>query len=334
MKLSIIIPVYNGENTIDKCLKHVFDSDYKDFEVVVVDDGSTDSTIEKIKRHKCRIIRLKKNRGVANARNIGARNAEADFLVFIDSDILVHKETISKMAETYKSNPKMKIIGAVNSGKYMSKNFGEKFLALKISYDYKWEGKNKCRKFSSFQSECCFIERGVFDEVGGFDIIYRKAGVEEYEFGNRLIKKGYMNYVCRDILYDHPYNSLSERAYKLFRRSSIYVPLFLKKRKFESDGATGTAFEAFMALFSFFGIVTLPLGLAEYKLYFIPSSFFAVVLISNFKFLHYLLKREGAFFSFLSFFASVYLYISMSFGIALGFIKALALNKRLISKPI
>lgn len=318
MKLSVIVPVYNGEATIDTCMNRIFNSDYKNFEVIVVDDASTDSTIEKLKKFNCRVIRLNKNGGVANARNVGARHAKSNVLVFVDSDLYVHKDTFSKMVKKYKSNPKMGIIGAVNSGKYNSKKFGTKFLSLKLSYDYKWKNGEKYKKFSSFQSECCLIEKKIFDEIGGFNTKYKKAGVEEYEIGYRLTENGYTNYICRDILYDHYYDSLPKRADSLLRRVSIYLPLFLKKRKFETEGGTGTFFEFAMILFSFFGLMAISLSLLSYKLFIISLSIFAIIFMLNTKFLFYLMVKEGIFFSFRSFFALLYLYISMGLGIIIG----------------
>ncbi|MBI2559339.1 glycosyltransferase family 2 protein [Candidatus Woesearchaeota archaeon] len=318
MKLSVIVPVYNGEATIEKCLNHIFNSDYKNFEVVVIDDASTDSTVEKIKKFNCRIIRLDRNRGVANARNAGAKHAKSNILVFVDSDLYVHKDTFSKMVEIYKSNPDMRVIGAVNSGKYNTKKFGTKFLSLKLSYDYKWKKGEKYRKFSSFQSECCLIEKKIFEGVGGFNSKYKKAGVEEYEMGHRLIEKGHANYICRDVLYDHYYDSLPKRAYSLLRRTIIYTPLFFKKRKFETDGGTGTFFEFIMIFFSFTGVIAIPMILLSSKLSVIPFSTFAIIFLLNIKFLFYLMVKEGVFFSFRSFFALLYLYISMGLGIILG----------------
>ncbi len=318
MKLSIIVPVHNSKKTIDQCLKHIFDSYYKNFEVIVVDDCSTDSTIEKVKKYNCKIIRLKKNKGVANARNIGAENSKSKFLVFVDSDILVYEDTFSKMVEEYKSNPEIKSIGAIDSGEYISGKFGEKFITLKRSYAYKWKAKEKCRLFSCIQSECGFIEKSVFDDVNGFDLKYKDVGVEEYEFAHRLLRKGYKNCIYRDILYRHYKGSLNRRARELFKRTSTYVPLFLRKRSFESEGCTGSVFDSLMTLFSFLSIMSVPLGLISAKLLIIPVFFLMIILVSHIRFLYSMSAKEGILFSFLSYFASIYLYIATGFGIVYG----------------
>lgn len=323
MKLSIIVPVYNSEKAINQCLKHIFNSDYKNFEVIVVDDGSTDSTIEKVKKYKCIIIRLKKNKGVANARNVGAKNSTSEFLVFVDSDVLVHKDTFSKMVEKYKSNPKVKSIGAIDSGEYILRNFGEKFITLKRSYAYKWKDKEKFRLFSCIQSECGFIEKRVFNEVKGFDSKYKGVGVEEYELAHRLLKKGYKNYIYRDILYYHYKGSLNRRARELFKRTSTYIPFFLKKRSFESEGCTGSIFDSLMTLFSFLSLISIPLVLLSLKLLIVPIFFLIIILISHIKFLYSLSAKEGFLFSFLSYFASIYLYTTTGFGIIYGLYKVL-----------
>lgn len=88
--ISIIIPAYNCETTIERCLDSILGQDFKDFEILLVDDGSTDNTptiCDSFAKNDARVkVFHKKNGGVSSARNIGLKNAEGDFITFVDSD--------------------------------------------------------------------------------------------------------------------------------------------------------------------------------------------------------------------------------------------------------
>ena len=93
--VSVIIPVFNGEKTICKCLEGVLNSDYKPFEVIVVDDGSIDTTLEIVKDFIQVKLITQENSGSATAKNLGAKSAAGHYLYFLDSDVVVFKNTIS-----------------------------------------------------------------------------------------------------------------------------------------------------------------------------------------------------------------------------------------------
>ena len=101
MKYSIIVPAYNTEKYIDKCLKSIFSNTYKNFEVIIVNDGSTDKTediINKYIKKYDNIIHIKqKNMGLSMARNNGVKKATGDYLLFIDSDDYVEKNLLENI---------------------------------------------------------------------------------------------------------------------------------------------------------------------------------------------------------------------------------------------
>jgi glycosyltransferase involved in cell wall biosynthesis len=90
MKYSFIIPVYNGEKYIDNCLSSILNQTYKNFEVIIINDGSTDKSLDILKKYskENRNIRIYdiKNKGVSNARNYGVSNAIGDYFIFVDVD--------------------------------------------------------------------------------------------------------------------------------------------------------------------------------------------------------------------------------------------------------
>ena len=89
MKLSIIVPVYNVEKYIVKCVRSLLCQNYDDYEIIIIDDGSPDHSIEvlnkAIKDERVRII-AKKNGGLSSARNTGLQNAHGEYIWFFDSD--------------------------------------------------------------------------------------------------------------------------------------------------------------------------------------------------------------------------------------------------------
>lgn len=99
--VSIVIPAYNSEKTIERCLESVINQTYRDIEVIVVDDGSTDRTYEIVYKYGVLDKRIKiiqqKNQGVSAARNIGIENAYGEYLSFVDSDDIVYPQYIEKM---------------------------------------------------------------------------------------------------------------------------------------------------------------------------------------------------------------------------------------------
>lgn len=100
-KVSIVIPAYNGDEYIEKCIISAIDQTYGNIEVIIVNDGSTDNTADvcgKYVSDRVRLITIP-NGGPGNARNIGAAAADGDWIMFIDSDDYVDPEICSKLVE-------------------------------------------------------------------------------------------------------------------------------------------------------------------------------------------------------------------------------------------
>lgn len=105
-QVSIIIPVYNGEQTLAKCLKSIFDQTFRDFKIIVVDDGSTDQT-PIILSHFTDTVTIieQENRGAAAARNAGAAKATGEFLLFCDADIILEPNALATIIDALKQHP-------------------------------------------------------------------------------------------------------------------------------------------------------------------------------------------------------------------------------------
>ncbi len=102
--ISIIVPIYNTENYIKKCIESLINQTYKNIEIILVDDGSTDSSYSICKEYREKDNRIKlytkENGGVSSARNLGIKNATGKYLCFCDSDDYYLDEAISIMSNT------------------------------------------------------------------------------------------------------------------------------------------------------------------------------------------------------------------------------------------
>lgn len=101
--VSIIVPVYNGERTLERCLVSLCNQTYKNIEVLVIDDGSRDHTsviLEKYEKKDARIrVVHKKNTGVSDSRNVGIQEAKGKYLQFVDGDDWLTKEAIAHLVD-------------------------------------------------------------------------------------------------------------------------------------------------------------------------------------------------------------------------------------------
>ncbi|HAB66354.1 MAG TPA: glycosyltransferase family 2 protein, partial [Firmicutes bacterium] len=95
-KISIIIPVYNGEKFIEDCINSILKQTYSNYEIVLVNDGSVDKTreiIESFDNEKIRLFNIENN-GVSNARNFGIEHATGDYILFVDADDKIDNKTL------------------------------------------------------------------------------------------------------------------------------------------------------------------------------------------------------------------------------------------------
>ena len=97
--VSVVVCTFNGERTLERCLQELERVDYPDFEVIVVDDGSTDASAEIAARHACRLIRTE-NRGLASARNTGMRAACGEIVAYLDDDAYPDPHWLRYLVET------------------------------------------------------------------------------------------------------------------------------------------------------------------------------------------------------------------------------------------
>ena len=96
-KISIIVPVYNVENYLERCVESILKQTYTNFELLLINDGSTDRSLDILKKYKEKYPEItkiidKKNGGLSSARNAGIRDAKGEYLSFIDSDDIIYSK--------------------------------------------------------------------------------------------------------------------------------------------------------------------------------------------------------------------------------------------------
>ena len=107
-KISVIVPVYNVEKYLDKCLTSLIKQTYKNFEIIVINDGSIDNSLAICNKYANKYDNVKvydyKNAGVAHARNVGIKKATGDYLLFVDSDDYIDEKLLENINEFLKKN--------------------------------------------------------------------------------------------------------------------------------------------------------------------------------------------------------------------------------------
>jgi glycosyltransferase involved in cell wall biosynthesis len=175
MKISVIIPAYNEEKDIINCLNSLKKQSCKNFEIIVVDDGSTDKTLDVIKKFKNVKIIKQNHKGPGSARNLGAKKAKGEILVFIDADMSFNKNYINNLVRPIIRDKK--IIGtthdyeiATNTDNIWSALWGK----IRVS-------KEKAKEIKIFRA----IRKDKFLELGGFDSKYGYADDQTfwYKYG-------------------------------------------------------------------------------------------------------------------------------------------------------
>jgi len=120
--VSIIVPVYNVEKCINKCVESIINQTYKNTEIILVNDGSKDNSLQICnnlsKKHNNIIVIDKKNGGPSSARNEGIIKSKGEFIMFVDSDDFIEPNMIEIMVETYKKNKTDIISCGYNRQKY------------------------------------------------------------------------------------------------------------------------------------------------------------------------------------------------------------------------
>lgn len=233
--ISVIIAVYNGTETLGACLEALQRSDFQDFEVVVVNDGSTDQPHPIARRYPCTVID-QDNRGPGPARNLGARVARGAILFFLDADVLVEPDSLSRIAGTFAARSDAGALFGSYGKTTPPRNFVSVYKNLLHHHTHQTaedEAATFCGGFGA-------IRREAFEAVGGFHPSHRF--LEDVEMGYRLHQAGTRILLRKDLQFTHlkRYTLWSLIRSDFLGRAVPWTRLMLSKRLFRNDLNTRT----------------------------------------------------------------------------------------------
>lgn len=179
MKISIIIPAYNAEKYIERCVNSIINQTYKNIEIIIVNDGSIDATkykIEKIKDDRIIVIN-KENEGVSCARNIGIKRATGRYIMFADSDDYIEKDAVEKVVNII-NNTNVDVV------KFNYNNLNKDGKVEKGQEDYKQYENKELKKNEILE----FMEEVLRGKINAFvwTLAIKKEIVDTINFNQKL----------------------------------------------------------------------------------------------------------------------------------------------------
>ncbi len=223
MRISVIIPTFNGADKISGIINALKEQWHQPDEVIVIIDGSTDDTFDTImglsKEYPVLRAIFQDNRGRANVRNAGARNATGDLLIFFDDDMLPETQCISVHLDHHQKHPGSILTGAQIYREKKTDSDFDKFKALKSNIWtetlLQFKDQPLDQKSIHITAANFSIPKELFFRLGGFDERLRDA--EDYDFGVRTFDKGIPLYYNHEAFAWHE-DPMSARRYLKRRR--------------------------------------------------------------------------------------------------------------------
>ena len=243
--VSIVIPHWNNVDVLSECLESISNTNFENFETIVVDNASTDNSVASVRSNypNVKLIENDKNYGYAGGCNIGAEAASGDFLIFLNNDTVQEKDWISNLIKTINSDDKIaavqpKILNyydrnvfdyAGGSGGHMDIYCFPFARGRIFSFQENDEGQYNNKEKCFWSSGTCFmVRRELFQKAGGFDESFF-AHMEEIDLCWRLYAMGFEVWVEPDSVVYHK-NALtlpmhSHKKYYLNHRNSLLMLL-------------------------------------------------------------------------------------------------------------
>jgi glycosyltransferase involved in cell wall biosynthesis len=185
--LSVIVPVHNGRLQLPRCLEALRESSYSNFEVIVVDDCSTDNTAQIIERFGARYLRTPRKLGPGGGRNLGVQHARGEIVVFVDADVVVRAQTLAQIAEDFQDDAQL----AALFGSYDEEPAWPDFFSQYKNLMHHYVHQISSERAVTFWAGCGAVRKAVFEEFGGFNTEkYPNPSIEDIELGYRLSMAG------------------------------------------------------------------------------------------------------------------------------------------------
>ena len=311
--VSIIIPVFNDPKGLEKCLEAVTCSNFENFECLVVDDNSSEDTISVAKRFPVKVIELSENNGPAHARNSGAKASSAAILIFIDSDVLIFPDTISKIVQAFQEHKDVAAIIGSYDDEPQETSFISEFKNLFHHYVHQ----NSNETASTFWSGCGAIRKNVFMEAGGFSESFKRPAIEDIELGNRLVKTHHKIMLKKEIQVKHlkRWTFLGLIKTDILDRGIPWTHLILRNKNMLNDLNVGMSQR--LSVFLVYLLLLTSVVFASFfkQLLFLPVLIFLSIFVINIDLYKFFIKKRDFSFAVLAvpFHFLYYFYSGLSF---------------------
>ena len=258
VRLSVVIPVHNGGNTLHRCLTALMASSRPPDEIIIVDDASTDGSAAVAESFGAQVISLPNGpRGPATARNRGVASAGGDVVIFVDADVAVHSDTLARIERYLAEQPELAALFGSYDADPPARGLVTRYKNLLHHYVHQ-HGR---REAFTFWAGCGAIRRDVFVALGGFDESYRRPSIEDIELGSRLRGAGHGIRLCPDVQVAHlkqwTFGSLLRSD--IFERAVPWTCLILRRRHLPAD-LNLDATTRLSALLAWVALISLALG--------------------------------------------------------------------------
>lgn len=187
--ISCIVPVFNGERYLGEALDSIMAQSYRPIEIIVIDDGSTDSTANIIGEYGDRVTCIKQaNQGPSAARNRGIEAAKGEFIAFLDADDIWANNKLERQMARYEARPELDISMTYIKNFWMPEMSDEEVLLRDTPIAQKQPG----------PSQSLMVRRALFRRLGNFDISLRHRDVVEWI--SRVRQQGAICEIIDDVL--------------------------------------------------------------------------------------------------------------------------------------
>lgn len=192
VKVSVIVPVYNGEKYIREAIDSILNQSYKDFEVIVIDDGSKDNTLSIVKEYDGKIRwKSQENKGQASATNEGVKMAEGEYVAYLDADDVCMPERLEVQVKYLDNHLN---VGLVYSSYYQMNSVGEikRITKARPHDNFVLLQKDYIARSTVMHRKKCLDEVGLFDES--------ISGDDDWDMWIRISEKFGVDYVERPLV--------------------------------------------------------------------------------------------------------------------------------------